>query len=309
MSLTSFSRISRRRFAAGALGMVAAAGSVTRSRAQATPSPEASPAASAISPVLRIEYVGGYKPLEFYLMEIPSLLVYADGTVLQPAVTTAIYPPVAIVPFNAFTISEDAVASLIERAIAAGLDEPQQIINSGVMDATDTLITVNIDGKLVTSDIYALDITGPKPEEWDAETTNRFVAIQEFASFARNLATSLDPEDIVKREAPYTPERLEVLAFIPDPANPLPSGVPDLTAQPLIWPLDRSLTEIGAVYERAQNLGFIVSEVRCAEISGSDAKAVVAMAEKGNFISPWKDGEQLYGLLINPLFPGESSCQ
>lgn len=309
MSLTSFSRISRRKFAAGTLGLTAAAMTSRRVTAQATPAPQASPEGSINAPVLRIEYVGGLRPVELYLMQAPSLLVYADGTVIQPAPVIAIYPPVAITPFNTFTISEDAVANLIERAIKAGLDETQSILNPTVMDATTTLITLNIDGKLVTSDIYALDVNGPKPEEWDSDTTNRFVAIQEFANFARNMATSLDPEDIVKREAPYTPERLEVLAFIPDPANPLSSGVPDLTAPPLIWPLDRSLAEIGAVYERAQDFGFGLPDVRCVEIGGEDAKAVIATAATGNFVSPWKDGEQLYGLLINPLFPGESGCR
>jgi hypothetical protein len=308
MSLSRFSRISRRRFTAGTLGAIAAGVVGGGALAQATPEPAASPV-TADMPLVRIEYVGGLRPMELYLLHTPSLLVYADGTVIQPAPVVAIYPPVAITPFNTFTVSKDAVDDLLKRAGDAGLDEPQDIRNSMVMDASTALITVVIDGKPVTSSVYALDANGPTPPEWDEATAQRFAAIQDFANAARNMATSLGADDIVSPEAPYVPERLEVIAFVPDPANPLPSGVPDLTATPLTWPLDRSLEEIGAVYERAQDFGLTEPQMRCAEIGGHDAEAVIATAANGNFISPWQDGDQVYGLLLNPLFPGESSCQ
>jgi hypothetical protein len=307
MSLPSLSRISRRSFAAGALGVAAAALTASKSLAQATPAAQASPVASTETPVVRIEFVGGFRPLEYYILQTPSLLVYSDGTVIQPAPVIAIYPPAAITPFNTFTISEAAVSNLIDRAIAAGLDEPQELIRDDVMDATTATITVAVDGNVMTSSVYALDINGPKPESWDSETMNLYVGIQEFASFARNLATSLDTEDIVAPETPYVPTRLEVIAFEPDAAEPLSSGIPDLTAPPLIWPLDDSLGEIGAVYDRVTGYG--LPETRCAEISGSDAAEVIAVAETGNLVSPWQDGETTYGVFINPLFPGESSCR
>ncbi|MGH2549023.1 MAG: hypothetical protein ACRDHN_06515, partial [Thermomicrobiales bacterium] len=241
MSLSSFSRVSRRSFAAGALGIAAAALTASKTLAQVTPAAETSPVASTDAPLLRIEYVGGFRPLEYYIMQTPSLLVYQDGIVIQPAPVIAIYPPVAITPFNTFTISDAATSNVIERAIAAGLDKPRDILNPNVMDATTAMITVVIDGKAVTSSVYALDVNGPKPETWDSDTMNLFVAIQEFANFARSLATSLETEDIVATETPYVPNRLEVIAFEPDAEEPLPSGIPDLTAQPLIWPLDDSL--------------------------------------------------------------------
>jgi hypothetical protein len=261
------------------------------------------------APVLRIEFLGGLRPAEYYLLHTPTLLVYADGTVIHPAFVTAIYPPVAITPFNVFTISQNAVADLIERATAAGLDEAQSIHNPDLFDAGSGFITLKVDGALVTSEIYGLDYTENPPADWDAETTERFNAIQAVADYARSMATSLDAADIIKPESPYTPERLELFAFVPDPAKPLPSGVPDLTAAPLTWPLDRSLEDIGAVYDRAQDFGADLPEVRCTEIGGDDASAVIAVAATGNFISPWKDDGQLYGLLINPLFPGDSGCR
>jgi hypothetical protein len=309
MSLSRFSRISRRRFAAGTLGALAAGAVGSRAFAQATPEPAASPVAGDDMPLVRIEYTGGLRPMELYLLHAPSLLVYADGTVIQPAPVVAVYPPVAITPFNAFTVSKAAVDGLLEQAVAAGLDEPRDIINSLVMDASTAQITVVLDGKPVTSSVYALDANGPTPPEWDEETAQRFAAIQDFANAARTMATSLDADDIVSPEAPYVPARLEVIAFVPDPANPLPSGVPDLSAAALTWPLDRSLEEIGAVYGRAEQLSPAQMEMRCAEIGGDDAQAVIATAANGNFISPWQDGDQLYGLLINPLFPGDSGCQ
>lgn len=307
MSFASFSRISRRSFAAGALGVAAAALTASKSLAQATPAAQASPVAAADAPLVRIEYVGGFRPLEYYILQTPSLLVYPDGTVIQPAPVVAIYPPAAITPFNTFTISEAATSNLIERAIAAGLDEPQELIRDDVMDATTATISVMLDGKAVTSTVYALDVNGPKPESWDSDTMNLYVAIQEFANFARNMAISLDAEDIVAPETPYVPNRLELIAFEPDAAEPLSSGIPDLTAQPLIWPLDDSLSEIGAVYERVAGYG--LPETRCVEITGDDAAEVIAVADTGNLVSPWQDGDKSYGVFINPLFPGESSCR
>lgn len=307
MSLTPFLRISRRQFAAGVLGLAAAGGFGHSVTAQSTPEPQASPSTGADELVVRIEHVGGLRPMEYALIQTPSLSIYADGRVIQPAPVIAIYPPVAITPLNQLRIRPAVVANIIERAIDAGLDREQTIVNPDVMDASTARITVVIGGKPVVSNIYALDVSGPNPASWDEETAHRFGAIQRFAGYVRSLATSLDSGEILEREAPYVVDRLQVVAFIPDPANPLPTGVPDVTAQPLPWPLETSLADLGAVYDPLPGLG--LPDLRCAEVSGKDAARVVEVAATGNFISPWEDRGTIYGLFLNPLLPGDSSCQ
>jgi len=307
MSLTAFSRISRRRFAAGAFGLVAAAGVGHHATAQSTPEPQASPSVNADELIVRIDHVGGLRPMEYVLIETPSLSIYADGRVIQPAPVTAIYPPVAITPLNQFRVSQTVVADIIKRAIDAGLDQEQTITNPDVMDASTAQITVVIDGKPVVSSVYALDVSGPNPSSWDAETTRRFEAIRQFANYVRSLATSLDRTEILEREAPYVVDRLQVIAFVPDPANPLPTGVPDLTAPPLQWPLETSLADLGAVYNPLPGVG--LPDLRCAEVGGEDAAKVVEVAAQGTLISPWKDHGATYGLFLNPILPGDSGCQ
>jgi hypothetical protein len=307
MNFNAFSRINRRRFVVGAAGVAATAIPAARALAQSTPIPEASPSTGEEGPLIRIEFVGGFRPMEFYLMRSPNLLVYADGSVIQPAPVIAIYPPVAITPFNVFKIRESILSDLMKRAAAAGLNEERQISNTQLMDAPTARITVRFDDRTVVSNIYGLDMTDSIPSDWDEETAGHFHAIQEFASYARNMVIKLDPDDMLMPESPYTPEHLELFAFLPDEANPLPSGVPDLSAAPLIWPLEDSLADIGAVYD-VTGL-FDLSEMRCADVRGADAAKVVETAATGNFVSPWSNDGELYGLLINPLFPGDSSCR
>lgn len=307
MSLNAFSRISRRSFAAGALGMAAAAKLSSNVSAQATPLADASPVPAADSLVVRIESVGGLRPMETYFLDTPVISIYADGTVIQPAITTAIYPPAAITPLNTFTISASALAQVIERAKAAKLNEPQTITNSMVMDAGTAQITVAVGDEFVVSSIYALHVDGPQPPEWDAATAEIFAGIKEFVGRVQSLATSLDARDIVSREEPYQVERLQVIAFEPDPNNQLPTGIPDLSVPPLPWPLEDSLAELGAVYDPFPTFG--LPAARCAEVTGDDAAKVIDTASNGNLISPWESDGTIYGIFFNPILPGDSGCQ
>ncbi len=277
-------------------------------KGQATPEPIASPAPSGAPLICRIAWSGGFRPMVYYLLNTPALSIYADGTVIVPAPTTAIYPPVAIQPLNSFTISPAAVEEVIARGVAAGLDEQQTIINEMVMDYSTATIELQVDGEIVASSIYGLDLRdSPRPESWDADTMNRFVAIQDFADWVRALIGKLEPEDILTPEAPYTPERLELFAFVADPDDTMAPMIPDLAAPPLTWPLDRPLAEVAALYE--SSFGYGLKDLRCAEVGGADAEAIRATAEQGNQASPWNDNGTLYGVLINPLLPGDSGCR
>lgn len=308
MTRISERAMSRRVFAAGTLGLAGLAATRTLARGQATPDPMASPAPSGAPLICRIAWSGGFRPMVYYLLNTPAISIYADGTVIQPAPTIAIYPPAAIQPLNSFTISQAAVEEVISRGITAGLDEPQTIINEMVMDYSTASITLAVDGKPVVSSIYGLDLRdSPQPDSWDADTANRFVAIQQFADWVRALISKLEPEDILAPEAPYTPERLELFAFLPGTDETMAPIVPDFSVSPLTWPLDRPLAEVAALYD--SNFGYGLKELRCAEVDGADAEAIRATAVQGSQVSPWDDNGTLYGVLINPLLPGDSGCR
>jgi len=123
----------------------------------------------------------------------------------------------------------------------------------------------------------------------------------------RSLISKLAPEDILAPEAPYTPERLELFAYLPDPDETTSPMIPDLSVPPLTWPLDRPLAEVAALYE--SSFGYGLNDLRCAEVGGADAEAIRTTAAQGNQASPWNDGGTLYGVLINPLLPGDSGCR
>jgi hypothetical protein len=307
MTLPPLSRISRRSFAAGALGLVTAARLAGNVSAQATPAAEATPIPAGESLVLRIESVGGLRPMETQFLQTPAISIYADGTVIQPAIVTAIYPPAAITPLNTFTISSSALAEVVERAKAAKLDEPRTITNSMVMDAGTAQITFAAGGGFAISSIYALQVDGPQPPEWDEETAEIVAGIKAFADWVQGLATSLPSSEIVSREEPYQVEQLQVIAFEPDPNAPLPTGIPDLTFPPLMWPLDVSLEELGAVFDPWP--GALLPPMRCANLSGDDVRKVVEVAAQGTLISPWEDHGTTYGILFNPILPGDWGCQ
>lgn len=296
-----------------ALGLAAAAsllalGDRARAQRQTESTPEATPQATPEAGpklLLRVEWSGGLMPMEYVAVQMPQFSLFDDGTLFRLGPTIAIYPPPALPNVTRMRINQAGIDAIMERAQQAGLNQAQSIANTMVMDAPTTIFTYNDNGTLVKTTAGALIADAPLPSDWDAATIDIYNNLLDLQAFLSGVDTHLPAGAVIEQNMPIAPDRLQVVSFVANPEQPLPSGVPDLNQPPIAWPLSIALADFGAPWLA---LGGASQPMHCAEISGEDAAAVVAAAQTGNFNSPWTDDGVTYGLLMRPLLPDEAPC-
>lgn len=295
------------------LGLAAAAGLLAlgdRARAQrhteATPeaSPQATPEAGP-KLLLRVEWSGGLMPMEYVAVQMPQFSLFDDGTLYRLGPTIAIYPPPALPNVTRMRVNQAGIDAIMERARQAGLGHAQSIDNTMVLDAPMTIFTYNDNGTLVKTTAYALIADARLPDDWDAATIDIYNNLLDVQAYLSGVDTHLPEDAVIEQDMPIEPDRLQIVSFMANPEQPMPSGVPDLNEPPIAWPLSTPLASFGAPWLA---LGGSYQSMNCAEISGEDATAVVAASQTGNFNSPWTDDGVTYGLLMRPLLPDEAPC-
>jgi hypothetical protein len=302
-------RISRRALAGAALlvGTTATLGRSAQSQYQPVASPQVTPAFGRPTLLLRIESFGETTPPEMQLIAMPMFSLFDDGSIYRLGPVIAIYPPPALPNVTRMRISLDAVTAIMERARDAGLDQARDVPNPSMSDGVASIrIRFNDDGQFVDSTTWGLFTDVGLPPAWDEETLAAYEALRDIVSFLVNVPTNLSAGDLLEPEIPVDPERLQVVSFVATPDLTLPSLAPDLQQPPLTWPLSTPLAAISTPYDAAAAAG--LPEPGCIEISGADARAVVATAREGNLLSPWIDGDVTYGLLLKPLLPDQTGC-
>jgi hypothetical protein len=298
-----------------AIGIAAAAGLLAlgdRAKAhrhtESTPeaSPMATPAAGP-SLLLRMESSGGLMPMEYVAVQMPEFSLYDDGSLYRLGPTIAIYPPAALPNLTRMRLSQAGIDAIVEQAKAAGLEHSQSVANTMVMDAPTTVFTYNDHGTMVKTTAGALISDAPIPPDWDEQDTTTYNNLLNLRAFLSGIDGSLPEGSVLEPDVPIDPERLQIVSFVPDPAQPLASNVPDPEQPPVEWPLSTPLADLGAPYLKMS--GEAIPPMNCAELSGDDLEKVVAASRTGNFTSPWTDDGVTYGLLMRPLLPDEVSCQ
>jgi hypothetical protein len=301
--------ISRRALAAGA---ALAGGAVSfrrpaRSQEAAAASPEATPAAERPALLLRFEAIGGNVTPEMKLIAMPEFSLYDDGSMYRLGPVIAIFPPPALPNVTRMRIAPDGVTAIMERARAAGLDQPRNVPNPMEQEGIASIrIRFNDDGQVIDSTTFGLFTDIGLDVDWDASTRAAFKAMGDLLTYLVNLPAELPAHALLEPEIPVDPERLQIVSFEAMPDSVLPSVGPDLNQPPLTWPLSTPLAEISSPYEPGADAG--LSDPVCVELSAADVESVVATAREGNLMSPWIDGDATYGLLLKPLLPDMAGC-
>jgi hypothetical protein len=245
--------------------------------------------------LVRIDNQGGFVPLEWTYRSIPTFSLYGDGTLVVPGAQIAIYPGPALPAISARQIDEAGIQAILEEAIAAVSDVPDDLDDLGAMgiaDASTTVITVRAGGVDRTIRVYALFELDGQPDGMP----DREYRARERLSRLVNRLTGLDawlPAGSLGAEDTYAASAARVYARDYEP-------VEDLAQQPIAWPLDVELRDFGA---SADPVGF-----RCGVVEGSDWSALLASAAEANELSPWTDAEARFSLLVRPLLPDENGC-
>jgi hypothetical protein len=237
---------------------------------------------------IEIAVVGGFVPQDFAFKNVPTAVVYDDGTVIAPGATAAIYPGPAALPLFSGTVDDDVLDDLLQAAGEAGMvggtPDVGEMGAIPVADAASTRVTVVVDGDEQVVEAYALDVGADLGQVGlsEAQLASR-AALSDLVAAVSEVVNRAATEELPV-------ERYRVQAGPPvDPAGLDPNG-----PQPndVVWP--DGLPE--------------PVEGECVAITGDDVAPFAAALEQANELSQWHLGDRVFSLVVRPVLPHEPDC-
>jgi hypothetical protein len=243
--------------------------------------------------VFRVSWEGGFVAPGAILGRLPVIAVYADGRVIIQGPQLMIYPGLLMPNLQERTLKPGALGRLIELARDKDLLRTVHYDFPGIADATDTVLTIDLDGKTYRISVYALAEAGvdarPAVSANEATTKGR-AALRAFI----DALTGVPASDFADQEHPYVAKAIRIYASKGAPNAELPQPTID-------WPLEDLARAGEAVPDRGV-------EVRCQVISGDDLATVLPLLDHANALSTFRSGGKLYSLIVRPLLPDETGC-
>ncbi|MDQ3127892.1 MAG: hypothetical protein M3Q66_05460 [Chloroflexota bacterium] len=267
---------------------VAGAGAVT-------PSPTPRPV-DRDRPIFSVSWEGGFVPPATILGRLPTIVVYGDGRVISQGPQIDIYPGPLMPNLQVRTLSAAALDRLVKLARDQGLLKSVHYDFPGIADATDTVLTIQVDGGTYRVSAYALAEAGadrPGGIALDEATTKGRAALRAFI----DSLTGLPDSDFVNASQAFAAAGLRVFAGRADLARPV-----DLPLdQPLlVWPL-ADLGTAGAAVANQDG-------IRCQVLAGADLVTILPLLANANQLSTFTSGAGTYSLIVRPLLPHETGC-
>lgn len=245
--------------------------------------------------LVRIEFEGGFTPIEWTYTNIPSFALYGDGTLVLPGAQIEIYPAPALPAISARRVEEPGIQSILEETLEALATIPVDLNDLGFMHVADvptTVITVSAGGVDRTIRAYGLVEQLERPEGMSEEEYRARVRFQELVTKLGTLETWL-PEGSLGPESAY--EASGARLFVGKYRKV------DLPQGPSPWPLEGALATFG---ETTDDLGLY----RCGVVEGSDWTTVREAASRANQLTPWTEAGKRFSILFRPLLPDENGC-
>ena len=242
--------------------------------------------------VLRVEYTGGFVPLERLVARLPILSVYGDGRVITEGPVIAIYPSPALPNLLVRTITPAGLDALVTRALANGVGRDIDLGLPPVADAPSTKFTVRTNTGVKVTEAYALGINDDGSGLSEAQKSARR-DLRDLLDDLNDLPKTLG-SDAGDEPQPYQPKA--VAAISREWTDP---GSTDIPAQPdKAWP---GPTLPGDPVPQNPGLG-------CVTVTGEDVAAVLAAAATANALTPWTSDGRRWFVHFRPLLPEENTC-
>jgi hypothetical protein len=246
--------------------------------------------------VLRLRYVGGFAPQSARFLDLPSISVYGDGTVIVPGPQILIYPGPAMPNLQQATITPAGMQTLLEAAREAGLFGPDAHYElGGIMDASSAEFTLVAEGRTHTISAYALMEGGGTPPDADPAVVEARAKLARFQEQLGNLEGLLGAE--LGTWSGYEAEAIQLLVTPGAPVNDQ-----GLVQEPIAWPLATPLVAFGT------SLADLMEGQRCGVVDGPDLQAVLPLLRDANSLTPWTSEDAAFGIAVRPLLPGEEGC-
>ena len=210
--------------------------------------------------------------------QLPQLSVFGDGRVITIGPTTLEFPGPALPNLQEFRLIRRGLAHVIDGARDAGLldDPPPDYGDPGITDQPTTTVTVRLDGRSRTVDVYALDFSD-RVTAVQRENRKRLTNFIELAG---------DPDALLPFVVPDSKRRYEpaaVAVFV----RPWDATDGDTHA----WPLgDFAGTD-------------------CVVLKGSDATTALDAARSAREGDAWESAGARYTVTFRPLLPDEHTCE
>lgn len=255
----------------------------------ATPStePDSTPPETDVpDPVLSFTNPGGFTTREYAFQDPPTVLLAADGTMIGPSVTPAVFPGPLLPQHLTQTVSPAGIEALLAAAASAGLladvDYPSDDVLL-IADAPTAMLTISADGTTYTHEAYALGIGGG-PGAGGTESTPERQALLDFLT-----ALQVDPASIIGAEnlgAPteYEPAAIQLIAL---PMDDLSGFDPAPTLQP--WPAESGIE--------------LATATDCVEADGA---AILDLIQAATQLTFFTENGETYQVTPRPAYPGRS---
>jgi hypothetical protein len=231
------------------------------------------------TPVFRVTWEGGFVTPEMLLGRLPIVVVYADGRVITQGPVPAIYPGPLMPNLQEHTLSAAALERLIELAREKNLLRTVHYDYPGIADAPDTVLEIELDGASYRVSAYALAEVAldlPNSDLDQAEIDGR-AALREFIDALTGIRIYAGKAVVV-----------------PDSELPGEQSAMD-------WPLQ----DLATAGEPVENSPL---DIRCQVVDGEDLDEVLPLLQAANSLQTFRSGEELYSLIVVPLYPGETGC-
>ena len=235
--------------------------------------------------VIKITNEGGFVPAGFAFVNLPSLLISGAGRVFTPGAQIEIYPGPLLPAITERSITDEGIRKVLQLADDAGLlgapldySLPDGI---GITDAPDTVVVINVNGKVYEHRANALGFDMPDGGTSTAERDN----LNTFVTLISNIAEVAGTKNVGEEQA-FLAEQYRFQSLAVDPSqwtDPSPTIVP--------WP---------------QSIGAVLSEsLQCATV---DAGAVDDLFITATQLTFFEEADITYQLYAVGVLPGDATC-
>jgi hypothetical protein len=257
-----------------------------------------------------VAQAGGFIAPSADLVALPSISIYADGTIIVPGAPSGADPAPAVPTIHRETVDALSLQKILEAAKATGLGDPKASFDGGpTPDAGVTLITIDLGGTARHLRIMSLG-DSTRDAGLDPAVVVARVKLRAFLASLDDLA-SLVGAGLTAPPAPFVADRVMLLVT---PGSPAADGSGSST---LAWPLSTPLTSFGATLAASGGGGGTNSgglngggagDTRCGVVSGADLATLGPLLASATTTRPWASAGGPFTIAVRPLLPDEAGC-